>query len=50
MNVIPFENAKSMKDQTTRLSIVERIYKESQLKKLKVSGEKEIPKILLKKE
>ncbi|PGZ34508.1 hypothetical protein COE50_06280 [Bacillus anthracis] len=50
MNVIPFENAKRMQAQTMRLPIVERIYKDGEVIKFEVSGEKEIPKGLLKKE
>lgn len=50
MNVIPFENAKRMQAKTTRLPIVERIYKEGNVIKFEVSGEKDIPKSLLKKE
>ncbi|HFU7090012.1 TPA: hypothetical protein ACGN8S_005151 [Bacillus cereus] len=50
MNVIPFENAKRMKAKTTRLPIVERIYKEGEVIKFEISVEKEIPTALLKKE
>ncbi|PGZ34573.1 hypothetical protein COE50_06190 [Bacillus anthracis] len=50
MNVIPFERAKRMKEKTTRLPIVERIYKDGEVIKFEVSGEKDIPKALLKKE
>ncbi|PGZ57887.1 hypothetical protein COE58_24410 [Bacillus cereus] len=53
MNTIDFEQAKKRRIQeqlTAKLPIIERIYKEGEVLKFEVSGEKEIPKDLLKKE
>lgn len=49
MNVIQFDSVKKMKEKTTRLPIVERIYKEGNVIKFEISGEKEIPRSLLEK-
>lgn len=54
MKIIDFEQAKKRKVQeqqlNTELPIVEHIYKDGEVMKFEVSGEKEIPKTLLKKE
>ncbi len=54
MNVIHFEQARKrkMKEQqmTTKIPIVERIYKVGGEVKFDVSGEKELPKTLLEKD
>ncbi|HFU7090045.1 TPA: hypothetical protein ACGN8S_005188 [Bacillus cereus] len=49
MNVIPFDSAKNMKEKTTRLPIIECIYKEGNVIKFEISGEKDIPRSLLEK-
>ncbi|MED1287783.1 hypothetical protein [Bacillus mycoides] len=54
MNVIQFEQARKRKmnelQMTTKIRIVERIYKMDGEVKFDVSGEKELPKTLLEKE